>query len=189
MKPSTRWTIAVLVAVVIGIIIWLLWTRRDQQPAPVKSPIATQPAAPKPEPTPAPTPALTPPKVEPVTATVLFDFDRSVLRPGETPKLDELTTKFKGGAFDRFDAAGYADRIGKEAYNLRLSQQRAEAVRAYLVGKGVDAARIRTEARGENEAVTGEACKNMGPDSRKNQKLVECLQRDRRVEIKLVAPR
>ena len=185
MKPSTRWTIVVLVALVIGIVL-LLWARRDQQLAPVKGPIAAQPAAPKPEPAPAPTP---PKAEEPVTATVLFDFDRSVLRPGEAPKLDELTAKIGGRAFDRLDAFGHADRIGRDPYNLRLSQQRAEAVRAYLVGKGVDAARIRTEAKGEGEAATGEACKNMGPESRKNQKLVECLQRDRRVEVKLAATR
>ena len=185
MKASTRWTIVVLVALVIGIF-WLLWIRREPQPAPIKDPIAVQPAAPKAEPIPAPNP---PKAAEPVTVTVLFDFDRSVLRPGETPNLDELTAKIGGGAFDALDAVGYADRIGRDSYNLRLSQQRAEAVRAYLVGKGVDTSRIRTEAKGESEAATGDACKNMGPESRKNQKLVECLQRDRRVAIKSVATR
>ena len=185
MKPSTRWTIAVLVVVAIGII-WLLWTKRDQQPAPSKDPIAAQPTAPKPEPTPAPTP---PKAEEPVTASVLFDFDRSVVRPGETSKLDELTAKIKGRTFDRLDTVGHADRIGANAYNLALSKRRAEAVQAYLVGKGMDAGRIRTEAKGEDEAATGDACKNMGPENRKNQKLVECLQRDRRVEVKLVATR
>ena len=185
MKPSTRWTIVVLVVVVIGII-WLLWTQRDQQPAPAKGPVATQPTAPKPEPTPAPTP---PKAEEPVTASVLFDFNRSEVRPGEAPKLDELAARIKGRTFDRLDAVGHADRIGANAYNLVLSKRRAEAVQAYLVGKGMDAGRIRAEAKGEDEAVTGETCKNMGPESRKNQKLVECLQRDRRVEVKLVATR
>ena len=182
MKPSTRWTIVVLVAVAIGIA-WLLWTRRDQQPAPAKGPVATQPTAPKPEPSPAP---VTPKAEEPVTASVLFEFDRSALRPGETPKLDDLVAKITGRTFDRLDAVGHADRIGASAYNLGLSKRRAEAVQAYLVSKGVDARRIRSEAKGEDEAVTGDACKNMGLESRKNQKLVECLQRDRRVEVKLV---
>jgi OOP family OmpA-OmpF porin len=182
MKPTTRWTILVLVAVVIGII-WLLWTKRDQQPEPAKGPVAAQPAAPKPEPTPAPTP---PKAEEPVTASVLFDFDRSVVRPGEASKLDELAGKVKGRTFDRLDAVGHADRIGKDTYNQQLSMRRAEAVQAYLASKGVDAGRIRAEAKGEDEAVTGDACKNMGPESRKNQKLIECLQRDRRVEVKLV---
>lgn len=182
MKPSTRWTIVVLVVVVIGII-WLLWSRRDQQPAPAKSPVATQPTPPKPEPSPVP---VTPKAEEPVTASVLFDYDRSVVRPGEAPKLDELAAKAKGRPNDRLDAVGHADRIGGDSYNLALSKRRAEAVSAYLAGKGVDVKRIRTEAKGEGEPVTGEACKNMGPERRKNQKLVECLQRDRRVEVKLV---
>lgn len=185
MKPTTRWTIVVLVVVAIGIV-WLLWTKRDQQPAPAKGPVATQPTAPKPEPSPAP---VTPKAEEPVTASVLFDYDRSVVRPGEAPKLDELAAKAKGRANDRLDAVGHADRIGANAYNLALSKRRAEAVSAYLAGKGVDVNRIRAEAKGEDEAVTGEACKNMGPENRKNQKLVECLQRDRRVEVKLVATR
>ncbi len=183
MKPFTRWTIFVLVVVAIGII-WLLWTKRDQQPAPARSPVAAQPAAPE------PTPAPTPPKAEePVTASVLFDFNRSEVRPGEALKLDELAARIKARTFDRVDAVGHADRIGANAYNLALSKRRADAVQAYLVGKGIDAGRIRTEAKGEDEAVTGEACKNMGLENRKNQKLVECLQRDRRVEVNLAATR
>lgn len=183
MKPMHRWAIVVLVVVAIGIL-WLLWNQRDQPPPPAKAPVATQPVAPK------PTPAPSPPKAEePVTATVLFDYNRSEVRPGEAPKLDELAAKIKGRSFDRLDAVGHADRIGSDSYNLGLSKRRADAVRAYLVGKGVDAGRIRTEAKGESESVTGEACKNMGPERRKNQKLVECLQRDRRVEVKLVATR
>lgn len=185
MKPSTRWMILVLVAVVIGII-WLLWPKRDQEPVPAKAPMATQPAAPKPEPTPAPAP---PKAVEPLSVTVLFDYDKSAVRPGEGPKLDELVTRMQGRSLDRLDAVGHADRIGGNAYNLALSKRRAEAVLAYLVGKGLDAGRMRAEAKGEDEAVSGEACKNMGPENRKNQKLIECLQRDRRVEVKLMTAR
>jgi OOP family OmpA-OmpF porin len=185
MKPSHRWALAVAIVVVIGVVIWLLWGGREQQPAPVKGPIATQPqpAAPKPEPAPAP---IAPKAEEPLTASVLFDYNRSQIRPGEAAKLEELIAKIKGRAFDRLDAVGHADRIGSSAYNLRLSQRRAEAVRAYLAGKGMDAGRIRIEAKGEEQAVTGEACKNMGSENRKNRKLIECLQRDRRVEITLL---
>ena len=84
---------------------------------------------------------------------------------------------------------GHADRIGGDTYNLQLSKRRAEAVRAYLIGKGIDAGRIRAEARGEGMAVTGEACKNLGSERRTNQKLIECLQRDRRVEVTAGAAR
>ena len=176
MKPVTRWALLGLVVVAIGIL-WVLWSQRDKQQAPPESGVAEQPVAPMP-----------PMADGPVTASVLFDFDRSVLRPGETPKLDELTAKFKGGAFARVDAVGHADRIGTDAYNLRLSEQRAEAVRAYLVGKGVATGSIRTEAKGEREAISGEACKKPGAQKGK-QKLVECLQPDRRVEIAFVASR
>lgn len=193
MKPSTRWTIVILVTIAIGII-WMLWPRRDEQPAPVRAPVATQPPVaalppePKPELAPAPKPEPAPPPVAPkpegpVTATIHFDFDSAVVRPGEAPKLEEFAARAKARSSDPLDAAGHADRIGAAGYNMGLSKRRAEAVQAYLTGKGVEAARIRVEARGEAQAVTGDACKNMGPENRKNRKLVECLQRDRRVEL------
>ena len=185
MKPSTRWTIVVLVAIVLGII-WLLWPKQIEQPAPVKAPVAPPPMVAKPEPTPAPAP---PKAEEPVTATVLFDFDKSALRAGEAPKLDDLAAKTKGRTFDRLDVVGHADRIGTNAYNMGLSKRRAEAVQAYLTGKGIEAGRMRADAKGEDEAVTGDTCKSMGPENGKNQKLVACLERDRRVEVTLVAPR
>jgi len=182
MNPTQRWTVVGVIVLVIALL-WLFWPKSDQQPAPAKGPDTT---APEPKPSPAPVAANA---EAPVTASVLFDFNQSVVRPGEASKLDDLTARIKGRAFDHLDTVGHADRIGGDSYNLALSRQRAEAARAYLVGKGIDAGRIRIDARGEGEAVTGDACKNMGPESRKNQKLVECLQRDRRVEIKLVVTR
>jgi OOP family OmpA-OmpF porin len=182
MKPSTRWTIVILVVIAIGII-WMLWPKRDDQPAPTKAPVVAQPPAPKPEPSP---PPVAPKPEEPVAASIQFGFDSSVVQPAEAPKLDAFAARVKGRAFDRLDAVGHADRIGANAYNLGLSKRRAEAVQAYLAGKGVEAARIRVEAKGEDQAVTGDACKNMGPEDRKNQKLIQCLQRDRRVEVNLV---
>jgi OOP family OmpA-OmpF porin len=186
MKPSHRWALVAAIVVAIAIVIWLLWGRGEQEPAPAKGPMATQPQppAPKPEPKPEPTPAPVAPKPEePLTASVLFDYNRSAIRPGEAPKLEELMARIKGRALERLDAVGHADRIGSSAYNLRLSQRRAEAVRAYLAGKGMDAGSIRIEAKGEEQSVTGEACNNMG---RENRKLIECLQPDRRVEITLL---
>ena len=179
MTPNTRWTIGILAAAVIAVLLYF-WSQGDQKQAPAKGAVATQPAAQKPA----------EPKAEaPLTASVLFEFDKSALQPGETAKLDELAARAKGRAFDRLDAVGHADRIGGDSYNLQLSKRRADAVRAYLVGKGIDAGRIRAEAKGEGMAVTGDACKNMGPDSRTNQKLIECLQRDRRVEVNAGAAR
>lgn len=175
MKPVTRWVLLVAVVVVIAVL-FVLWTQREK--APPETGVAEQPAPPPPAPV--------TPKVEPVTASVLFDFDRSAVRSAEASKLDDLSAKFKGGGFDRLEATGHADRIGSDAYNQALSERRAEAVRTYLVGKGVDTARIRTGAKGESESATGDACRNMGAERRRNQKLVDCLQPDRRVQVTLV---
>ncbi len=182
-KPAIRWVIVVLVMVVIAILLWL-WNPFGQEKVSPDDEAMQQTAVPSP-----PAAPMTPAVEEPVTALVLFDYDRSALRPGETARLDELSTRFDGGAFDRVDAFGHADRIGSNAYNVRLSGQRAAAVQGYLASKGVDAEKIRTDARGETEPVTGDTCANMGAENRKNRKLIECLQPDRRVQITLVPTR
>jgi len=193
MAPAARWVIALAVALVAGAI-WMFWKKPEAAPpapaslaqAPAAAPAA--PAAAAPAPAPAPVVAAEPPKPpEPVTVVVFFDFDRSALRAGETAKLDELAAKAAARSGDRLEAVGYADRIGEEPYNGPLSRKRADAVAAYLAGKGVDAGRIRAEGKGESDAIGGEACKDLGPDHAKNQKLVDCLERDRRVMVVLVA--
>ena len=79
---------------------------------------------------------------------------------------------------------GHADRIGKEAYNQKLSERRADAVKSYLVSQGVDAKRIETAAKGESEPVV--SCSDIkGKESGKNKKLVECLQPNRRVMVEV----
>lgn len=196
MTPAVRWAIGLLAVIVAGAL-WMFWKPGERQPqAAAKVEAAKQQVAATPAETTAaaaalgPVASIVPPAPaaeEPVAIAVYFDFDRSALRSGEVSKLDELTAKIQGRTFERLDAVGYADRIGEEPYNVPLSRKRAEAVVAYLTGKGVDAGRIRAEAKGESEAATGDACKDLGPDSGTNRKLVECLERDRRVEVKLVA--
>ena len=195
MSPAVRWMIGIVLALVAGAL-WMFWKPGEQPRAPVNADAAKPPAAATPaQTTPvaaalAPVAPIVPPPpkvVEPVTVIVFFDFDRSALRSGEVPKLDELAANIRGRTVERLDAVGYADRIGEEPYNVPLSRKRAEGVVAYLVGKGVDAGRIHAEAKGESEATTGDACKDMGPESATNRKLVDCLERDRRVEVKLVA--
>jgi OOP family OmpA-OmpF porin len=195
MAPAARWVIALVVALVAGAI-WMFWKKPDTPPpaavslaqAPAAASAAPAPAAPAPAP--APVVAPEPPKPpEPVTVVVFFDFDRSALRSGETAKLDELAAKAAARSGDRVEAVGYADRIGEEPYNGPLSRKRADAVAAYLATKGVDAGRIRAEGKGESDATGGEACKDLGPEHAKNQKLVDCLERDRRVTVVLVAAR
>ena len=132
----------------------------------------------------APAPA---PRIEaPLVATVYFDFDRSALRPGDAPALDAFVVKLKDRNYANVVVKGYADRIGEAPHNDTLSRKRAEAAVAYLTSKGVDAAKSHPEAKGESEPVTGDACKDLGPESANNAKLVDCLQKDRRVEVAVV---
>ncbi len=143
-------------------------------PAPVVAPPAPQPAP----------PAARMPVTEKVTlsADTLFDFDKAVIRPEGKLKLDDLVDKLKAVDVETIIAIGYTDRIGSKAYNLKLSERRAEAAKAYLVSKGVPANRILAEGKGKENPVTqSDQCKG-----RKSAKVIKCLQPDRRVEIEVV---
>ena len=147
--------------------------------------------APKPAQVPIAPPPSTAHKAVPVSqkvtlsADALFDFDKAVIRSDARSKLDELVSKLKAVNLDAVIAVGHTDRIGSVRYNLKLSQRRAEAVKAYLVGKGIPANRIHTEGKGKSQPVTkpGE-CK--GPKSRK---VIACLAPDRRVDVEIVGTR
>ena len=124
-------------------------------------------------------------------AETLFDFDKSVLRAdGKKTLDDQVIGKMK--QYPQVEVVlvtGHADRIGKDAYNQKLSQRRADALKAYMVSQGINAKRIETAAKGESEPVV--SCDDVkGKVSGKNKKLVECLQPNRRVvvEVKVQAP-
>jgi OOP family OmpA-OmpF porin len=95
----------------------------------------------------------------------------------------------QGANVDRVVLTGHADRIGSEDYNQQLSEERAQAVADYLAQKGVDSTRITAEGKGKSDPVTGSECNNLGKDSNKNQKLIACLQPDRRVDAELLGSR
>jgi OOP family OmpA-OmpF porin len=178
------------------------WTTGAWTPSNAASPchgVASAQAAPVPvvksEPAPAPAPAAlapvqaAPPVIQRITLNtdVLFEFGKAQLRPGAGEKLDELAQTMQGAEVDRIVAVGHADRIASEDYNRDLSERRAEAVKQYLVQKGVDPQRVQAEGRGESEPVT--QCGRMGAENAKNAKLVSCLQPDRRVEIEVLGHR
>jgi OOP family OmpA-OmpF porin len=124
-------------------------------PAPAAAPAAAPaPAAPAAAPAPAPAPAkqAEPQKVT-YAADAFFDFDKSVLKPEGKAKLDDLASKIKGIKLEVVIATGHTDSIGSNAYNDRLSVRRAEAVKAYLVSKGIDSSRVYTEGKGETQPV------------------------------------
>jgi len=88
-----------------------------------------------------------------LSADALFDFDKAVLKSADQAELDALAVSVKGIDLEMLIAVGHTDAIGTDAYNLGLSKRRAEAVKTYLVSKGVDAKRIRTEGRGKTQPV------------------------------------
>jgi outer membrane protein OmpA-like peptidoglycan-associated protein len=113
-------------------------------------------------------------------ADELFDFGRAVLKPGSSRyQLDEFAAKLKRLHYHSINIVGYTDRIGSEAYNNHLSRTRAEAVKNYLVTKGVDSEKIRVEGRGRADPITGNICEGR----ERTPALIACLQPDRRVEV------
>ena len=120
-------------------------------PPPVAAPA---PAAPAPAPAPAPVP--TSEKVS-YSADAFFDFDKAVLKPAGKASLDDLVSKLKDINLEVIIAVGHTDSVGTDAYNQKLSVRRAEAVKAYLQSKGVEANRVYTEGKGEKQPVADNA--------------------------------
>jgi OOP family OmpA-OmpF porin len=162
----------------------------DLLPRDVCFPPPPKPAAAPPPPKPAPPPAAKPapkPVTEKVTfaADVLFDFDQAVLRPEGKQRLDDLVNKMKGVALEVIIAIGHTDPIGSLAHNQRLSVRRAEAIKAYLVSKGIEPNRIYTEGKGPSQLV--KKC-NRG-DFKTFNEYVACNQPNRRTEVEVVGTR
>jgi len=118
-------------------------------------------------------------------ANILFDSDKSTLRPLGRDKLDQFAKDIRGLESQSVLAVGYADRMGTSDSNQVLSQQRVDAVKSYLVDMGIAADRVQTRARGETRptTVSGE-CKDAN-----NTKNVACMQPDRHVFIEVSGTR
>jgi OOP family OmpA-OmpF porin len=126
----------------------------------------------------APAPAVVPVAASKVTyaADAFFDFDKSVLKPEGKAKLDDLVGKVKGINLEVIIAVGHTDAVGTDGYNQKLSVARSEAVKAYLVSKGIEKNRVYTEGKGEKQPVA-------------DNKTSEGRSKNRRVEIEVVGTR
>ena len=82
---------------------------------------------------------------------VYFGFDSAVLLATAKSQLDVSASMLKRNPEVTVEIAGYADARGPESYNLKLSEQRAEAVRDYLAQKGIDASRMTVRGYGESQ--------------------------------------
>jgi OmpA-OmpF porin, OOP family len=141
--------------------------------------VAPAPVAADPAPVAAPAVVpVAPPAATKVTyaADAFFDFDKSVIKPAGKAKLDDLIGKIKDINLEVIIAVGHTDSVGSDSYNQKLSIRRSEAVKAYLVSKGIEKNRVYTEGKGEKQPVA-------------DNKTAEGRAKNRRVEIEVVGTR
>lgn len=153
------------------------------------APVEPPPPAPvvvAPPPPPPPVAVISPKRVQ-FSADSLFTFDKAVVRPDGKAALDVFARELQGTRFSTVAVEGNTDRLGSEAYNQKLSQERADAVKAYLItSAGIDSQKITSVGRGESNPVTKpEDCKG----TRANAALIACLQPDRRVDVEVTGER
>jgi OmpA-OmpF porin, OOP family len=161
-----------------------------EKPAPQPAPVAKPAAAPQPQAVPAPPPAPVAkpqpeapkkPAIVNLASTELFEFNKAVLTKEARSRIDSEVVAKLGDLRDvRYIIInGHADRLGSTQYNQKLSEKRADAVRAYIVSKGVAADKVETLGFGKTLPV--KSC----PDQKERKGLIECLSPNRRVVVEV----
>ena len=145
--------------------------------APAPSPTApatpSAPAAPASPTAPAPAARPAPASVRQavvIQADALFDFDKSVVRADGKKSIDDALAKLRGVDLEMVIATGHTDSVGTDAYNQKLSERRAAAIKDYLVSKGIPGSKVTTIGKGESQPVA-------------TNKTAEGRQKNRRVDI------
>jgi outer membrane protein OmpA-like peptidoglycan-associated protein len=116
-----------------------------------------------------------------LSASGLFALSSKKIKPSGQQQLDEMVEHLKGMQYDNVLIVGHTDPTGPKAMNEKLSKQRAESVKQYLVSKGVDPSRIKTEGKGGAEPLA----KAQNCDSLPRAEKIACYAPDRRVEIEV----
>lgn len=120
-----------------------------------------------------------------LSADPLFSYGSAELRPASRAALDDFTRALDAMSGGPVRLVGHADRLGSEARNQILSEERADAVKAYLVSRGIGGTRIRVESKGsEQPATDAGACRG-----RRSATTIACLQPDRRVAVEAAGTR
>lgn len=153
-------------------------------------PVAIAVAEPAPQPVLAapvaetPAPVVAAPVCKPVLETItiqseaLFDFDKYAIKGKNNQVLDEVAAKIKEHDDIEFIlVTGHTDKIGSDAYNQKLSERRADAVKKYLASHGIKDVRIKSVGKGETEPVVD--CAGV----KGSKKVIECLAPNRRVVV------
>jgi OmpA-OmpF porin, OOP family len=151
---------------------------RVAPPPPPPAPVVAPPAPVVVPAPPAPPPPPPAPVKEKVTfaADAFFDTGKSVLKPDAQAKLADLVDKTKAVDLEVIIAVGHTDTVGSAASNQKLSIARAEAVKKFLTGKGVETNRVYTEGKGFSQPVA-------------DNKTAEGRAKNRRVEVEVVGTR
>jgi len=156
-----------------------------EQPVKVVPVAQAAPAAPPPPPPPPP-PCLPPAAGQPIDLDgckagdtivlrgVTFDFNKARLTPNAKTILNQVADALVARKDIDVEIDGYTDSVGSDSYNLKLSQRRADSVKQYLIGRGIDAGRMTTKGYGETKPIA-------------SNKTDEGREMNRRVELKIMA--